>query len=103
MADKLITCPHCRSEIPHGANVCRGCQAEISYGTSGFMMLVLLIGPLVIAGFLSSLLNAVGFSRLPNIKLIIEVCACIVLWIYGIKWSRRKYKDRIRFERVKNK
>ncbi|EEP7800063.1 hypothetical protein HCK70_002164 [Salmonella enterica] len=103
MADKLITCPHCRSEIPHGANVCRGCQAEISYGTSGFMMLVLLICPLVIAAFLSSLLDAVGFSKLPNIKLAIEICACIAMWIYGIKWSQRKYKDRIRFERVKNK
>ncbi|ECH2288237.1 hypothetical protein FOE33_24415 [Salmonella enterica] len=103
MADKLITCPHCRSEIPHGANVCRGCQAEISYGTSGFMMLVLLICPLVIAAFLSSLLDAVGFSKLPNIKLTIEICACIAMWIYGIKWSQRKYKDRIRFERVKNK
>lgn len=66
-------------------------------------MLFLFIFPLVIAGLLSSLLNAVGFSRIPNIKLVIEICVCIVMWVYGIKWSRRKYKDRIRFERVKNK
>jgi hypothetical protein len=26
-------CPHCRTEVPHGASVCTGCQAEVEYGT----------------------------------------------------------------------
>ncbi len=30
---KMMDCPHCLSEIPYEANVCRGCQAEIKYGT----------------------------------------------------------------------
>ena len=29
---KIITCPHCFGEVPYGAKVCRGCQAEIEYG-----------------------------------------------------------------------
>ncbi|BBH46896.1 hypothetical protein KU43P_33730 [Pseudomonas sp. KU43P] len=28
-----VTCPHCMNAVPWGASVCRGCQAEISYGT----------------------------------------------------------------------
>lgn len=28
-----ITCPHCMNNVPWGARVCRGCHAEISYGT----------------------------------------------------------------------
>ena len=104
MADKkLITCPHCLSEIPHGANVCRGCRAEISYGTPGIMMLLLFIVPIIISVFISSALNSVGFSSLPKIKMIIEICACIAMWFYAIKWSRKKYKERISFERIKNK
>lgn len=32
----VLTCPHCLNDkIPHGAKVCRGCQAEIEYGASG--------------------------------------------------------------------
>ncbi|MEI2606948.1 hypothetical protein V8O11_24710 [Erwinia aphidicola] len=34
----LITCSHCRSDIPRGANVCKGCRAEIKYGTPGLFM-----------------------------------------------------------------
>lgn len=28
-----VTCPHCMNEVPWGAHVCRGCQAEVRYGT----------------------------------------------------------------------
>ncbi len=31
--NSTITCPHCMNNVPWGARVCRGCQAEISYGT----------------------------------------------------------------------
>lgn len=39
-----IECPHCRSEVPNGAKVCRGCQAEIEYGAPPFLYLILLAG-----------------------------------------------------------
>lgn len=31
--DHTVTCPHCLNNVPWGARVCRGCHAEISYGT----------------------------------------------------------------------
>ena len=27
----MLTCPFCHTEVPNGAVVCRGCQAEIDY------------------------------------------------------------------------
>ena len=32
-SNNTITCPHCINEVPWGAQVCRGCHAEIRYGT----------------------------------------------------------------------
>lgn len=27
-----LICPHCRTQVPRGATVCTGCQAEVKYG-----------------------------------------------------------------------
>lgn len=46
----VLVCPHCHGEVPHGAKVCRGCQAEIEYGTPPFFILVSFIIS-IFAGF----------------------------------------------------
>ncbi|BBP01657.1 hypothetical protein [Sulfuriferula nivalis] len=38
-----LICPHCHTEVPHGATVCRGCQAEVEYGVPGGVLIFLLI------------------------------------------------------------
>lgn len=47
-----ISCPHCHSEVPAGALVCKGCQGEVVYGIpNGAMKLLIVlsvIGGLVI-------------------------------------------------------
>jgi hypothetical protein len=40
---KIITCPHCFGEVPYGAKVCRGCQAEIEYGIPEWLFFIFLI------------------------------------------------------------
>lgn len=40
MTGQNMTCSECRTDIPVGAKVCRGCHAEISYGTPGELLLV---------------------------------------------------------------
>ena len=45
-----LLCPHCRSEVPYGAKVCRGCQAEIEYGCPPVLFFILVAA----CGFLGS-------------------------------------------------
>jgi len=42
---KTLTCPHCHARVPHGATVCRGCKAELEYGTPAAAYLI----PLIVA------------------------------------------------------
>lgn len=45
-----VICPHCLNEVPWGAQVCWGCQAEVSYGTpQGVAIFFLII--CVVAGW----------------------------------------------------
>lgn len=30
-----LVCSHCRTDVPRGASVCTGCQAEVEYGSPG--------------------------------------------------------------------
>ena len=41
-----MKCPHCHTEVPFGATVCTGCQAEVEYGTPGILVLLLLVAGL---------------------------------------------------------
>ncbi|WP_162085402.1 hypothetical protein [Sulfuriferula nivalis] len=38
-----LTCPHCHTELPHSANTCHGCQAEVEYGVPSSAFILLLI------------------------------------------------------------
>jgi len=51
---KYNTCPHCYNQVPNGASVCTGCQAEISYGVSIGKLFILF---LVITGITLYLLD----------------------------------------------
>lgn len=48
-----IKCPHCYEIVPRGARVCKGCQAEIDYGTPSFIAMLSLIVSVVL-GFIAS-------------------------------------------------
>lgn len=43
-----LTCPHCHGNVPRGATVCRGCQAEVEYGTPRLLFGVLMLVALVL-------------------------------------------------------
>ncbi|CAM7676798.1 MULTISPECIES: hypothetical protein [Enterobacterales] len=94
---KLIECPHCKSEIPHGANVCRGCQAEISYGPSGFSYAITLIVPIVCGYFLAKKVDA------ELLKWVLFFVAAVPLWWLLGKYLLVRKADRINFERKMNK
>ncbi|EMB9957254.1 hypothetical protein U9665_001396 [Escherichia coli] len=94
---KLIECPHCKSEIPHGANVCRGCQAEISYGPSGFSYAITLIVPIVLGYFLAKQVDT------GLLKWILFFVAAIPSFWFFRKFLILRKADRINFERKMNK
>lgn len=46
--ENMMTCPHCHTQVSHGAKVCRGCQAEIEYGTPNFIASIFFILSIII-------------------------------------------------------
>lgn len=34
MDNKMISCPFCFTQSPHGVRVCKGCHAKVAYGES---------------------------------------------------------------------
>ena len=85
-----IKCPHCYESVPYGAQVCKGCQAEIEYGTpDAIAILVLLISVSVGLGLGYGMQNlylgiALGiFSLIILSKLVIKI-----------------FKNRVKFRRA---
>ncbi|MCC3742567.1 hypothetical protein LLQ54_22110 [Rouxiella badensis] len=102
MTERLITCSHCRSKIPHGANVCSGCRAEIEYGTPNAMLLLALLTP----GGL-----ALTFVKYLHLQFDFSNTSLWTIWGvltaagFGVlAWGMAKlFKNRIEFTRQKNK
>lgn len=42
-SDNLIKCPFCHTESARGILVCKGCQAEVKYGTSWKVVFIIFI------------------------------------------------------------
>lgn len=95
----IIVCPHCHSEIPRGASVCRGCQAEIKYGRIGCMGEIISV---LLSYFLlfpiEKLLFSSEFQGPDKVYYIIGswlVCYLIAKYLFVARF----YKHRISFVR----
>ena len=93
--ENMMVCPHCRSEIPHGANVCRGCQAEIKYGTPIFFILLGVAAPFFFAAWVSKWLG-IGAGVM---EWVVIVPLTLVGWFLFFKLSQRMYSGKSRFIR----
>lgn len=102
MNEKLITCSHCRSKIPYGANVCSGCRAEIAYGTPNVMLLLALIVP---GGLAFSLIKQLhGGFDFGNTTLWVIWGVLTAIGFGALAWGMAKlFKNHIEFTRQKNK
>ncbi len=56
-------CPHCHTNVPNGATVCTGCQAEVEYGAPRFAVGVVAVasGLLGIQSATWTSINLVGW------------------------------------------
>jgi len=98
----LITCSHCRSDIPRGANVCKGCRAEIKYGTPGLFLLLGLLLPvgagLYVAKFLAT---SLGFNE--TVSHIAWGGITLAGWYMAYRVCNACFSDYVSFTRQKNK
>lgn len=87
----MMICPHCRTEVPHGAKVCRGCQAEIEYGTPNFVGFIILLLS-ILAGFkLHSLFENLWISIIASGMLFF-----VMMFISEVKL----FPNRVNFKRI---
>lgn len=68
-----VTCPHCMNEVPWGARVCRGCHAEISYGT-----------PRAIAIFFTVLCVIAGWYAAKRVHTHISTNSTLLWGVFGV-------------------
>jgi hypothetical protein len=98
VSNHIVTCPHCMNQVPWGAHVCRGCQAEIQYGT-----------PRAVTAFFGILCLILGWYAAKVVRLYITDHS-IVLWtVFGIvfaasvsactRFCRRRYAGNTVFRR----
>lgn len=84
-----LTCPHCLGGVPHGAQVCRGCQAEVYYGLPKKIGTVILLA----AGL--SVLLGWKFSDSVAVAVILGKIALVGLTVAGM----RIYAGHVEFKR----
>ncbi len=87
-----LICPHCHGSVPHGANVCRGCQAELEYGIPDFAHIV----PFT-AGIFLGMSTAV---LMPDSLSFIGWITGIGGVIGGYVLLNRIFSDRVNFKRI---
>lgn len=88
----MLTCPHCHNNVPHGASVCRGCQAEVQYGAP--------LSWYVMAAFSGLLLGAWLEDLLPKNLTFLSGAVSLLAIVYGIIKIKKLTKDRIVFKRM---
>jgi len=84
-----VVCPHCHTNVPHGAKVCTGRQAEVEYGAPAGALLVAIIA----SGFFG--LKA-GTATYPVVGWIVFG----VLTAGSLYACYRIFKNRINFKRI---
>lgn len=78
-------CPHCHTQVPDGASVCRGCQAELQYGPPPGLVGATIVIPILIG----------IFSDTGNFGFFLGIAVAAA----GAIFLKRKMKDRVVFRR----
>lgn len=88
-----LICPHCHTEVPFGASVCTGCQAEVHYGNK--FGLWHYVGLFFLALFVSGLAGSDSTIR-TRLFLLVLVGGGYFLWKNNEPKNtfKRQYKTR---------
>ena len=85
-------CPHCYEIVPAGAKVCKGCQAEIEYGTPYFVALIIF--------FISVVLGISASSLIEGGSSFLGWGTGIVVFLSLFIGSEKVFSKRVKFKRV---
>jgi hypothetical protein len=84
-----LICPHCHGNVSYGANVCRGCQAEVEYGTPRFVMVIVMIFSVFIGvKTASALADWLGWI------------VGIAIFFAGVFAANTLFRERVNFKRL---
>ncbi|MFN3581992.1 MAG: hypothetical protein ACK4VV_16135 [Pseudomonas sp.] len=96
--NNTVTCPHCMNNVPWGARVCQGCQAEISYGTPFATQAIFVFLSIGIAWYATKLVHDYLFTNSTLLWLVfaavITPCALV-----SRKICKRLYDGKTQFKR----
>ena len=84
-----MKCPFCHASVPHGATVCRGCQAEVEYGPPQ----AAIIGVLLLAAFAGWFIGSSTHAIAGWITL-------VILAVAGVIGCAKIFKNRVNFKRL---
>lgn len=87
-----LVCPHCHGDVPRGARVCRGCQAEIEYGAPPFLFLIVLI--------VSIILGVKTSGSVPESLSFFGWIVGVGAFIAGSIALTKLFEDRVSFKRI---
>lgn len=92
----FLTCPHClKDDAPYGAKVCRGCYAQIEYGSPSFALALAIALPLFAAWHAGAYADHTLGTGLPVMAatgiplLVISLYACKRLFAKRVIFRRR--------------
>lgn len=92
MEPLVLVCGHCHGEVPHGARVCRGCQAEIEYGAPWQLYVAIVIAGILVAWTIQ--------VKIPPELGILAFIVGAAIAIGGNILAYRMLKDRVVFKRI---
>ncbi len=90
----MLTCPFCHTEVPNGAVVCRGCQAEIDYSRAKEKLYTTLG-----CAFFGAIILSITMSRFASSETLMVIGA-VVFGALGGFCSLKAFKDPT-FNRIK--
>ncbi|WP_156521191.1 hypothetical protein [Halothiobacillus diazotrophicus] len=82
-------CPHCRTEVPQGANVCTGCQAEIEYGTPNAAFIAVFLAAALLGGWIGT-----------NVNSTVGWIAFAIILVGGLIGCFKLFTNRVSFKRI---
>lgn len=97
--NQTVSCPHCMNNVPWGASVCRGCHAEISYGTPRASIVVFIIVS-VTAGWYAAKLVHDHLSTNSTVLWVVFGIVFALVGVLSIKICKRLYTGRTWFRRI---
>ena len=97
--NQTVSCPHCMNNVPWGASVCRGCHAEISYGTPRASIVVFIVVS-VVAGWYAAKLVHDHLSTNSTVLWVVFGIVFALVGVLSIKICKRLYTGKTWFRRI---